>query len=129
MKHRKFSPPAVGGSALIAAFALLTLCIFALLSLSTVLVEKRLSDASAQALQAYYAADLQAEETFAKLKNGEITPAENRYSCTFSISEHQYLLAEFEKTDGQWQILRHQVIAEAPQTNHSPLPVWDGSQP
>ena len=129
MKRSKFSPPAVGGSALLSVFALLTLCIFALLSLSTVLAEKRLSDTAAQSLQSYYAADLQAEETFAKLKNGELSPENDFYSCTFPISQSQYLLAEFENQDGRWQILRYQVVAEAPQTNHDPLPVWDGNQP
>ena len=73
MNKPKFSPPIIGGSSLLVIFALLTLCIFTLLSLSTVLSEKRLSDAAAQSVQDYYAADLLAEETFAKLRNGEIS--------------------------------------------------------
>ena len=128
MKRNVFSPPAVGGSALLCIFALLTLCIFALLSLSTVLAEKRLSDAAAQSQQAYYAADLQAEETFAKLKNGELSPESDLYSCTFPISQNQYLLAEFTQRNGRWQILRYQVVAKSPELSTEPLPVWDGNQ-
>lgn len=129
MKRSKFSPPAVGGSILLSVFAVLTLCIFALLSLSTALTEQRLSEAAAQSVQAYYAADLQTEEIFAQLQNGGLTSESGRYTCRFPISEHQHLFAEFVHADGQWQILRHQVIAEEPQTNHDPLPVWDGNEP
>ena len=129
MNKPKFSPPAIGGSSLLVIFALLTLCIFTLLSLSTVLSEKRLSDAAAQSVQDYYAADLLAEETFAKLRNGEISTETNPYRCTVPISEHQYLLAEFEKTEEQWHILHWQVIAESPEIITDSLPVWKGTMP
>ena len=127
-QNAKFSPPAIGGSSLLAIFALLTLCIFTLLSLSTVLAEKRLSEAAADSAVRYYAADLQAEETLARLRSGEIT-ADTRYQASFPISQHQYLFTEFENIDGDWQILRWQVIAEAPEITTDPLPVWDGNLP
>ena len=102
MKNKtKFSPPAVGSSSLLAIFALLTLCVFALLSLSTVLAEKRLSDAAAQSAQQYYAADLQAEEIFSRLKNGEIpeeiTEENGIYRYILPISQQQWLICEFTK--------------------------------
>ena len=127
-QNTKFSPPAIGGSSLLAIFALLTLCIFTLLSLSTVLAEKRLSEAAADSAVRYYAADLQAEETLAKLRAGEIA-ADTHYQTSFPISQHQYLFVEFEKTEGQWQILRWQTVAEAPAITTDPLPVWDGNLP
>lgn len=130
MKQRDtFSPPVIGGSSLLAIFAIVTLCVFTLLSLSTVLAEKRLSEAAADSVIRYYDAELKAEETLAKLRAGEITPENNRYTCTFPVSDHRYLLAEFENRDGQWQLIHRQVIAEAPPINTEPLPVWDGNLP
>ena len=70
-----FSPPALGGISLLVVFAVLCLTVFALLSLSTVRADQRLSDASARAVQAYYAADCQAQEILARLRFGE-TPEE-----------------------------------------------------
>lgn len=131
-KRARISPPAVGGSSLLAIFAILTLCVFALLSLSTVLAEKRLSDAAARSVEDYYAADLQAEEILARLKNGEISEevtAENGiYRCVIPISDSQSLIAEFTDNDG-WQILRWQVIARSPDVTNDHLPVWDGNAP
>jgi len=129
MNKTKFSPPAIGGSSLLAIFAIVTLCIFTLLSISTVVSEQRLSEAAADSVIRYYAADLQAEETFARLRSGEIIPETDIYRCTFPIREHQYLFAEFEKVEGQWQILHWQVIAEAPGITTDPLPVWTGESP
>ena len=130
MKQRDtFSPPVIGGSSLLAIFAIVTLCVFTLLSLSTVLAEKRLSEAAADSVIRYYDAELKAEETLANLRAGEITPENNRYTCAFPVSDHRYLLAEFENRDGQWLLIHRQVIAEAPPINTEPLPVWDGNLP
>ena len=71
MKHHRISPPAIGGSSLLVSFALLALTVFALLSLSTVQAEKRMADAAAQSVTDYYAADLEAERIFARLRSGE----------------------------------------------------------
>lgn len=132
-KRTKFSPPAVGGSSLLAIFAIVTLCIFALLSLSTVLAEKRLSDASARSVESYYAADSQAEEIFARLQNGEIpegiTQENSTYRCAIPISENQQLIAEFTNNEGQWHILRWQVVAQSPEVGSDSLPVWNGNTP
>lgn len=128
-KTAKFSPPAIGGSSLLAIFALLTLCIFTLLSLSTVLAEKRLSQAAADSVLGYYAADLQAEQTLAMLRSGEISSETGNYQASFPISQHQYLFVEFENNGGQWQILRWQTVAEVPDITNDPLPVWDGNLP
>ena len=65
------APPALGGSSLLVAFAVLALTVFALLSLSTVRADVRLADASAQAVTDYYAADCQAQEILARLRSGE----------------------------------------------------------
>ena len=68
----RFSPPVVGGSSLLVIFAVLCLTVFALLGLSTVQADRRLSDASAQAVRAYYEADVQAETILAQLREGRM---------------------------------------------------------
>ena len=60
------TPPAVGGSSLLVIFVVLCLTIFAVLGLSSVQAEGRLSTASADAVYGYYAADSEAEEILAK---------------------------------------------------------------
>lgn len=70
-KRESFTPPALGGSSLLVVFAVLALTVFALLSLSTVRADARLGDAAAEAVRDYYAADCQAQEILARLRNGE----------------------------------------------------------
>ena len=70
-RRSSFSPPALGGASLLVIFAVLALTIFALLSLSTVRADGRLSDAANQAVQDYYAADCKAQAVLAWLRTGE----------------------------------------------------------
>lgn len=130
-KQSKISIPAVGGVSLLVIFAVLCMTVFALLSLSTAQAEKRAADAAAQAVTQYYAADLQAQEIFARLKTGQsvsgVQEEENRFSYRCVISEHQVLAVELECADGNWRVLRWQVIADA-ETENGTLPVWDGSE-
>lgn len=129
-KKERISPPAIGGSSLLVIFAVLCLTVFALLSLSTVQAEKRLSDAAADGVTAYYKADLEAEKIFAKLRAGETVPGvreENgnvMYTC--QISENQTLQVELKKTEDRWQIIRWQTVAQMEQVQET-LPVWDGT--
>ena len=128
-KQTRISPTVVGGSTLMAIFAVVTLCVFALLSLSTVLSQQRLSQAAAQSVQRYYEADLQAEEAFAKLKTGEIPCENGAYHAIYPISETQWLITEFENQDGQWHISRWQTVAQNPREADDSLPVWTGNTP
>lgn len=133
VKEYRFSPPAVGGSSLLVIFALLVLSMFALLSLSTVQAEKRLTDASAQSAEAYYLADLRAEDIFARLRSGEIPPevqeSDGIYRYTCPISESQQLIVELACTQGQWNVLRWQAAALAQPETEETLPVWNGAAP
>lgn len=128
MKKHSVSIPAVGAGSLLATFAVLCLVVFALLSLTTVQAEKRLADASAQAVADYYAADLRAEEIFARLRGGEIpvevTRQENRYTYKSIISEHQNLLVALEQTEDGWRVLRWQAVSREDSAETETLPVW-----
>lgn len=130
MAHKqRISPPVLGGSSLLAIFAVLCLTVFALLGLSTVLADERLNQVSVGAVSAYYEADTQAEEVFARLKQGEM-PAEvtkenniYRYSCP--ISENQTLQVEVEETAHGWEVRRWQTVTVT-EWEEQPLNLWDG---
>lgn len=136
----KFSPPAVGGSSLLVIFAVLCLTIFALLSLATVQASVRLSDASAQAVRDYYAADARAGEILARLRNGEGAPegvelqatlddspgGRAVYAYTVPISDTQELRVEAALDGTGYTILRWQAVAVGEWTPDDGLSVWDG---
>lgn len=132
-KQERFSPPAVGGSSLLVVFAVLCLSVFALLSLSTVQADRRMADASAQAVSAYYAADLQAEQIYAQLRSGETPPLVQlsggvyRYTCP--ISQTQQLIVELKNENGSWEVLRWQAVTTLETGIDETLTVWDGTTP
>lgn len=127
-KREGFSLPAMGAGSLLAAFGVLCLTVFALLSLTTVRAEQRLAEASFQAVTDYYAADLQAERIFAQLRSGElpaeVTRQDNIYSYQCPISESQHLQVVLEKQENGWQILCWQAVAREMDAGMDPLPVW-----
>ena len=130
MKKERISPPAVGGCSLLVIFAVLCLTVLALLSLSTVQAEKRMADAAAEAVTDYYAADLQAQEVFARLRAGEtvsgVQVEENLYRYSCIVSEHQILEVTLEKEGDTWRICRWQVRADPGEITET-LPVWKGT--
>ena len=132
MKKREYlSVPTTGGSSLLVIFAVLCLVVFSLLSLNTVLAEKRISEASARAAEEWYAADLQAQEIFARLRAGEQVPGvirtERRVSYSVHISGHQTLLVVLKETDGCWEVVSWRAEAH-PEDGNSTLPVWQGTE-
>lgn len=124
-----FSSPAVGGSSLLVIFSVLCLTVFALLSVSTVQADRRLAAASAEAVQAYYQADRQAEEIFARLRAGQTVPGvvDDGSACHYSvpISDSQTLFVTVVRRESGWQVQRWQtVVSDFLEIDF--LPVWDG---
>lgn len=123
------APPALGGSSLLVIFAVLCLVVFALLSLATVQAEKRLSDESRDTVTAYYRADLQAQEIFARLRSDEelenVRVQDGRYGYQCVLTDNQRLVVELEKNGDSWRILRWQCVAQEHEIDDT-LPVWDG---
>ena len=109
-KRERFAPPAVGGSSLLVIFAVLCLTVFALLSLSTVQADRRLADASVEAVSAYYRADCQAEAVLARLRDGQlpegVTVDGDVYVYTCPISDTQSLEVQVRLEGEQWTVLR-----------------------
>ena len=122
--------PAVGGSSLLVIFAVLCLTVFALLSLGTVQADTRLSDASSEAVQAYYAADSAAEAILARLRNGE--PVEgvevdgSWYSYSCPINDNQSLFVTVQITETEYTILQWQMLPTIQWESDDELVVWDG---
>ena len=109
----------MGGTSLLVVFAVLCLTVFALLSLATVQADRRLADSAVQGVADYYAADCKAQETLARLRNGEFPAGVTRHSyepqaggvrCSYAvpISEGQELRVEVVLRDGDWTVLRWQ---------------------
>ena len=132
MDNHKIRPPLIGGSSLLVVFAVLCLTVFALLGFSTVLADKRLSDASASAVANYYDADLQAEMILAQLRNGDVPEGveeENgiySYACPVSDTQELQVAVCIEGTT--WKILRWKTVSTAVWGEEAPLPVWDGKK-
>lgn len=134
MDERRFSTPAVGGSSLLVIFAVLCLTVFALLGLSTVQADGRLSDASAEAVSAYYAADCQAEAILARLRAGDlpegveetVTPEGRTCAYTCPISDTQLLAVEVRLEGTDYTVLRWQAVSTADWAADETLDLWDG---
>ena len=135
-EKRKFSPPAVGGSSLLVIFAVLCLTIFALLSLSTVQADGRLSDAAAEAVTGYYAADAQAEAILAQLRSGTVPEGVEvtgsgiltaNYACPISDTQALQVRVVFNGPLGDdYEILRWQAVSTAGWEADDGLNVWSG---
>ena len=132
-KRRRFSPPVVGGSSLLVMFAVLCLTVFALLALSTVQADRRLSDASARSVEAYYEADCRAEEILARIRAGEIlegvTEAEGVYTYVCEISDTQELRVSVQVKDGSWVVIQWSAVSTADWQEDDSLDLWDGETP
>ena len=126
-RNRKQSVPVIGGSSLLVIFAVLCLTIFALLGLSTVQANKRLSDISVKAVSDYYSADCQAEEIFAILRSGvipeNVSLQGDVYTYHCIISPTQELQVEIHATD--WTILRWQSVSTFRWQEDNTLEVWN----
>lgn len=128
--RRGFSPPPVGGASLLAAFAVLCLTVFALLSLATVQADRRLADAAVRAVTDYYAADCQAQEILARLRAGERPEGVEqdgdvyRYACP--ISDVRELTVEVRVRGTDYAVLRWQAVPTGEWEEDEGLELWDG---
>ena len=127
---KKFSTPSTGAASLIVIFTVLCMTVFSLLSLSSALADRRLSDAAAAGVQAYYEADAQAEALFARLRAGELPPQVTADGALFSyacpVSEKQQLQVQLQNENDTWTVLQWQLTAAENESQDADLPVWDG---
>lgn len=130
-KDTRMSTPIVGGSSLLVIFAALCLTVFALLGLSTVQAGGRLTQATANAVAAYYEADCAAEEIFARIRAGElpdgVTKENDIYSYICPVSQNQQLEVDLQKDASGWTVLRWQTVSIAEWETNESINVWDGN--
>ena len=128
--NRKLFPSGLGISSLLVIFGVLCLCVFVLLSVSTVQSRQQLADAAQQRILDYYQADAQAQEILAQLRNGHIpqgvTKENGIYSYSCPISDSHILLVEVICDNTDYEILRWQTVAATQWLPEDSLPVWDG---
>ncbi len=141
-RQERFSPPPVGGVSLLVVFAVLCLTVFALLALTTVQADNRLADSSARSVEAYYAADCQAQEILARLRAGEVPegvelrdwPGYGIYTASYTvpISDTQELQVEVELTEEEahinwrYEVVRWQAVPAGQWEPDGSLDIWDG---
>jgi len=130
-KRNQISPPAVGGSSLLVIFAVLCLTVFALLSLSSVQAERRQADAAVEAVKAYYDADLQAQEIYARLRSGQSVDGIREENGIFAfeiwVSQRQVLAVRLENTADSWNVLRWEAVPVEGETDET-MDVWKGTE-
>jgi uncharacterized protein (UPF0333 family) len=107
--------PTVGGTSLLVIFAILCLTTFAVLSIATGEADTSQSRVSAEAVKAFYDADLEAEEIFSRIRAGEMPEGVslngNVYSYTCKISETQVLFVEIKAEGDRFTVLRWQAAS------------------
>ena len=115
------------------AFAVLCLTVFALMSMSKVQADSRLTDASLQAVENYYSADCEAWRILALLLEGEVPEGvaqeDGVYAYTCSVSKTQDLKVEVRLEGKQYTILRWQAVPNRRENGAGGLNLWDGTLP
>ena len=128
--ERRMGTPIVGGSSLLVIFAVLCLTVFALLGLSTVQAGGRLSKTMADSVAAYYEADCEAEEIYARLRAGEVpagvTQIGDTYKYACPVAEVNELQVELRQDGDQWEVIRWKTVSTVEWESDDSLDLWDG---
>ena len=126
----KLQPPRLGVSMLLVIFTVLLFGTLAILSLSTALSQQRLSQKAARSVEEYYAADVQAQEIFARLRRGELPAgvrvSENQYRYVCPISDVRCLHVTLSHEAEGWKVLRWQETVRQEEISET-LDIWDGT--
>lgn len=131
-KNRNETGAAIGGSSLIAIFAVLCLVTFAVLGLATVGADQRLMADMTNAIDYYYQADSKAQLMLSELRAGwepmgvtEID--EGVYAWTVGSANGVMLDCRVRiEPDGGYEILRWSAVRESEWEGDFSLPVWTG---
>lgn len=122
MKRSAASPVGVGVISVITVLLVLTLSLFAALSVATAQADLALSRKNADTVTAYYQADARAAELYAAFAAGE----EPSLEVLLPITDQQSLLLRLVRTEeGDVEILAWQTRTQELPPEDS-LPVWTG---
>lgn len=130
MKHK--IPTGLGISSLLVIFGVLCLCVFVMLSVSTVGAARDLSLSAQGTVTDYYAADCRAQEILAQLRSGYVpqgvTEENSVYSYSCPVSQSQTLAVSVRVRGSDYEILRWQVVSTTQWQPEDALPVWQGDR-
>ena len=124
---KKNTAPSIGlqgGSSLMVIFGVLCLVVFAVLTLSSALAGQRIEMASVNATSAYYAADCEAEEKIAELREKGM---DGEYSFTCDVSDKQCINVTVKISGDNYEIISWQTNYTASWEADDSLNVWDGN--
>lgn len=125
-----FSISTLGGTSLMMIFAVLCLTMFAVLSLSTAKAGDQLSASAQEAVQAYYAADNEAEEILCALRRGEyraeVEAEGDVYSFRCPINDRLSLYVSVELQGDSYRVLRWQASVDESMIDET-QELWDGA--
>lgn len=129
MKQRGTALTAMGLSALMVIFAVVAMAVFAALSVSTAMAQRRLGEKTREPIAQYYEADSQAHEILARLRTGEMPPGVTQdgdiYTYCCNLGENRHLAVQVQLTEEDYRVLSWQVCTDTWQTEEQ-LPVWKG---
>lgn len=124
----------VGATSLLTVFAVLCLTVFALLALSDVRSDAQLADVSLESVEAYYAADTQAQTILAQLRAGQrpdgVTFSGSgllRADYAVPISDNQELQVSVilnGSAHQEYQVVRWQAVATVPWEGEDNIQLW-----
>lgn len=120
--------PLTGGSSLLVIFSVLCLTVFSMLSLSTVKADKRIADASVQAVEEYYAADSEAERILGLLRAGQVPEGVEQegslYAYLCPVSETQALSVVVHINKEEYKIQQWKVVTTTEWSPQEYLDLW-----
>lgn len=138
-------PAVTGASSLLVIFSVLCLTVFAMLSMSTVTSKHRIAERNTQALQAYYAAEEDANRVLADLRTGKQPQGVKRsvaevpgfgtrqvyeYSCYISDTkslEVSVWISSDPDYPAEYRILRWQEVSGFDWEADDHIPVYNGN--
>lgn len=116
-------PAGIGLVTILTVLLALVLAVFAALTLFTAQADARLSQANADAVTAYYAADALACAAQAEFAQG----VEAELERTFPMTEAQSLYIHLRRTaEGGVERLAWQTVSSGQEIGGDTLPIWDG---
>lgn len=130
--RERVSIPPIGATSLLTVFAVLCLTVFALLTLSDVRADARLADASLETVEAYYAADAQAQELLARLRAGERPDGVTFSGSGLLYADYAVPISDTQELQvsvilnggGGYQILRWQSVSTVSWEEDGTIHVW-----
>lgn len=133
-KHGPIHVVPVGATSLLTVFAVLCLTVFALLALSDVRSDAQLADVSLESVEAYYAADTEAQTILAQLRNGQRVDGVTFSGSGLLYADYAVPISDSQElqvsvilrgiADREYEIVRWQTVATVPWQGEDNTQLW-----